>query len=86
MPAVCGFSLYGREDDRYVVPSVDAAPGRVRIVLISEAAPDDPEDYSCARGSPLFAQTTVLAFQGAGAQVSSMQELLERGVYLTTAV
>jgi hypothetical protein len=70
----------------YRVPAIDLQPERVSIVLISEAAPANPEDDYYASGNPLFMQTTVLAFQEAGAQVSSIQELLNLGVYLTTAV
>jgi len=55
-------------------------------VLLSEAAPDDPAHGYYAPGSPLFAQTTAHAFQDAGAQVSSIQDILRLGVYLTTAV
>jgi len=70
----------------YVVPNIDVAPERISIILISEAAPASPADYYYAAGNPLFAQTTVQAFQDAGAKVSSIQDILDRGVYLTTAV
>ncbi len=70
----------------YVVPGIDISPGDVSIVLISEAAPQDPSDYYYARGKPLFQETTVQAFNDAGAEVSSIQDILELGVYLTTAV
>jgi uracil-DNA glycosylase len=58
----------------------------VRIVLISEAAPADAADYYYAAGNPLFQQTTVQAFKDAGAAVESVQDILDLGVYLTTAV
>lgn len=70
----------------YRVPSIDLQPERVSIVLISEAAAANPGDDYYAAGDPLFGQTTILAFQDAGAKVSSIQELLSLGVYLTTAV
>lgn len=70
----------------YVVPNIDLQPDDVSIVMISEAAPPDPRDYFYAKGKPLFAQTTVQAFNDAGAHVSSAQDILDRGVYLTTAV
>jgi uracil-DNA glycosylase len=70
----------------YVVPSVDVSPADVSIILISEAAPADPSDYYYAAGDPLFQQTTVQAFRDAGADVSSIQDILGLGVYLTTAV
>jgi uracil-DNA glycosylase len=69
----------------YVIPDVEVRPD-VSIVLISEAAPADPDDYYYAQGDPLFQRTTVQAFQDAGAHVSSIADILDLGVYLTTAV
>ena len=70
----------------YVVPDIDLQPDAVSLVMISEAAPPDSGDHYYADGEPLFQQTTLLAFQDAGAQVSSIQDILQMGVYLTTAV
>ena len=55
-------------------------------MLISEAAPVNPKDYYYAGPEALFARTTVLAFQDAGAQVRSIQDILDLGVYLPAAV
>ena len=70
----------------YLVPDVEIQPKDVSIVLISEAAPPDPTDYYYAGGGALFEQTTVQAFRDAGADVSSIGDILGLGVYLTTAV
>jgi uracil-DNA glycosylase len=70
----------------YLVPGLVVDPARVSILLISEASPVDPEDYYYAGANALFARTTLLAFQDAGAQVASIQDILDLGVYLTTAV
>jgi hypothetical protein len=70
----------------YVVPDVEVSAESVSIVMISEAAPQDASDYYYADGDPLFQQTTVQAFQDAGIEVASIQELLDMGIYLTTAV
>jgi uracil-DNA glycosylase len=70
----------------YLVPDVDIDPDKVSILLISEAAPENPADYYYAGENALFAQTTLLAFQDAGAKVASIQDILAMGVYLTTAV
>ena len=70
----------------YVVPDVEVQPDKIKIVLISEAAPADPADTYYAAGDPLFQQTTVQAFKDAGAAVESVQDILDLGVYLTTAV
>jgi hypothetical protein len=70
----------------YAVPAVDIDPGTVRLVLIAEVPPPDPADGMYAGGQALHAQTTLLAFQEAGLEVGSVEGLLERGIYLTTAV
>ena len=70
----------------YIVPDVEVKPDDVSVVLISEAAPANSDDYYYAEGNPLFEQTTVQAFNDSGADVSSIQDLLDLGVYFTTAV
>ena len=81
-----GFPCADVRHDCYVVPPVQVRPKDISIMLISEAAPADPGDYYYAKGSPLFLQTTLQAFNDAGAKVSSLQDILALGVYLTTAV
>lgn len=70
----------------YLVPDIDVEPSDVSIVMISEATPENPDDYYYAEGTPLFQETTVQAFHDADAEVSSVQDILDLGVYLTTAV
>ncbi len=70
----------------YLLPDLDLNPSDISIVLISEAAPADPRDYYYASGDPLFQQTTVQAFNDAGVDVASVEDILGLGVYLTTAV
>jgi len=70
----------------YQVPGVELDPASISLILISEAAAPDPGDGYYAPGDPLFQQTTVQAFQDAGASVSTIDDLLDLGVYLTTAV
>ena len=72
--------------ERYTLPDIDLDPARVSIFLISESAAAQPGDDYYAPGCPLFAQTSVQAFNDAGAPVGSLQEVLDLGVYLTTAV
>ena len=76
----------GVEKSEYIVPGIEVDPDGVRMMMISEAAPAKPEDYYYARGEPLFEQTTVQAFQDAGLDVHSVNELVEMGVYFTTAL
>lgn len=70
----------------YHIPEIELDPERVTIILISEAAPPHMADGYYAGGGSLFAQTTIQAFNDAGAAVTSIQDILALGVYLTTAV
>ncbi|MGE5570154.1 MAG: uracil-DNA glycosylase [Rhodospirillales bacterium] len=72
--------------DCYAVPAINLKPEAISILMISEAAPQNPDDYFYAKGDPLFQQTTVMAFNDAGVNVSSVKDIVKRGVYLTTAV
>ncbi len=72
--------------ESYVIPDVDLMPDKVSIVLISESAPENAADYYYAPGSPLFAQTTIQAFNDAGLPAASIQDILAQGVYLTSAI
>jgi uracil-DNA glycosylase len=70
----------------YIVPDINVRPENISVVMISEAAPLNREDYYYAKRNPLFQQTTVQAFKDASATVASIQDLVKHGVYLTTAV
>jgi len=72
--------------ESYLIPPVEIDPARVSILLISEAAPENPADHYYAGPEALFARTTLLAFQEAGSKVACLQDILDLGVYLTTAV
>ena len=70
----------------YIVPGIEIDPQKISILLISESAPADLGDDYYATGDPQFARTTLMAFGDAGVPASSIQDLVERGVYFTTAV
>jgi uracil-DNA glycosylase len=70
----------------YIIPDIDIKPKNFSIVMISEAAPSKPDDYYYTEGESLFQQTTVQAFNDAGVKVLSIKDILNLGIYLTTAV
>jgi len=70
----------------YMIPGVDVDAGKVRIFMVSEAPPEDLDDYFYASGNPFFVQTTAQAFNDAGFKVASMKDILNLGVYVTTAI
>ena len=70
----------------YFIPDIALDTSKVTIMLISEANPENLSDQYYAGPEALFARTTLLAFQDAGAEVKSIQDITDLGVYLTTAV
>ncbi len=74
------------EKDCYIVPDIEIEPDKINTIMISEAPPQDLNDYFYAQNSPFYFQTTVQAFSDAGLHVSSMKEVLNLGVYVTTAI
>lgn len=62
----------------YVVPDIDVKREKTLIIMISEAAPAFLGDYYYAKGDPLFQRTTVQAFNDAGANVASIQDIVQR--------
>lgn len=70
----------------HILPDADVDPFSIRVVMITEAPPDNKVDYFYAAGKPFYLQTTVQAFNDAGFRVLSMQDILNLGVYITTAV
>ncbi|MCK4863577.1 MAG: uracil-DNA glycosylase [Dehalococcoidales bacterium] len=80
------FPCTDTDNNSYVLPSVDIDAEKIRIVMITEAPPNDKADYFYAAGNPFYLQTTLQAFKDAGASAASMQDILDLGVYITTAV
>jgi uracil-DNA glycosylase len=74
------------DHERCCVPDAEVTPKRIALVMVSESAPLRPEDGFYASPDALFARTTLEAFGDAGAKARSIADLLERGIYLTTAV
>jgi uracil-DNA glycosylase len=70
----------------YIVPNVEVDPSKIKTLMISEAPPEDLGDYFYALKNPFYLQTTVQAFNDADFKVASMKDVLNLGVYVTTAV
>ena len=72
--------------ENYYIPPIDVEPEKIHTILISEASSENLNDHYYAGGSPLFQQTTLQAFQSTGMAVDSFANLLQLGIYFTTAV
>lgn len=70
----------------YIIPNIEIDPEKIRIIMISEASPPNLDDYFYAAGNPAYLQTTLQAFHDAGQHVNSMGEIIQLGIYMTTAL
>ena len=70
----------------YIIPDINLDPEKIKIFMISEAPPNDSKDYFYTKGNPFYMETTIQAFHDAGIKVSSIEDIIERDVYITTAV
>ncbi len=83
----CKNRLCGDVDHQcYLFPNPNVDLLTIHTIMISEAAPQNPQDYYYAFGNPLFQDTTVKAFNDAGISVKNVQDIIDLGVYLTTAI
>jgi uracil-DNA glycosylase len=69
-----------------MIPQAEIIPENIQMIMISEAAPREHSDYYYSGEESLFSQTTVQAFNEAGIQVESIDDLVAKGVYFTTAI
>ncbi len=81
-----GFPCADIDKNSYVVPSIEINGEKIRVLMITEAPPNEKADYFYSAGNPFYSQTVVQAFRDAGADASSMQDILDLGVYITTAI
>jgi len=70
----------------YVIPNVELDANSIKVFMISEAPPDKLGDYFYAPKNSFYAETTVQAFNDAGFNVANMKDVLNLGVYVTTAI
>lgn len=63
----------------YVIPPNDIDTGKIRILMITEAPPNEKADYFYSAGNPSYLQTVLQVFRDAGNEVSSMQDILDLG-------
>lgn len=61
-------------------------PQKISIIMICEALPENDADYFYAAGDSLYVTNTLAAFNLAGVEVKTMDDIIKRGIYLTVAV
>ncbi|MBS5063155.1 MAG: uracil-DNA glycosylase [Hungatella hathewayi] len=65
---------------------IDIDPSTIKAILVNEVVPSDAsQDFYGVPGAD-YLKTTIPLMQGAGAQVTSIQDILQLGIYITNAV
>ena len=69
------------------VPDVTLETNDIKILMISEVVPENPDDYFYSRKpEAAFLSTTIPIFNNAGLPVQSIDDIIRKGIYITTAV
>ena len=66
--------------------NIEIDPLTIRAIMINEVVPSDPlQDFYGTQDAD-YLKTTIPLFQKAGTEVTSIQDILQLGVYITNAV
>ena len=66
--------------------NIEIDPLTIKAVMINEVVPSDPSQDFYGAPDADYLKTTIPLLQGAGAEVTSIQDVLQMGIYITNAV
>lgn len=66
--------------------NIDIDPITIKAIMINEVVPSDPLQDFYGTPDADYLKTTIPLLQGAGKEVTSMQDILQMGIYITNAV
>jgi len=73
--------------DRVQLPEISLDTEGIKVIMINEVTPQNPDDYFYSRSEQAdFMKTTLPIFKNAGADVNSIDDIINLGIYITTAV
>ncbi len=75
----------GMANDIYL-NDIEIAPLTIKAIMINEVVHSDPLQDFYGIPAADYLKTTIPLFQGAGAEVNSVQDILQMGIYITNAV
>lgn len=77
---LCGDTRHLRLND------VNIEPETIRAIMINEIVPIDSDDDFYGKPDSAYMSTTIPLFRKAGIEVTSIQDILNFGIYITNAV
>ena len=66
--------------------NIDIDPLTIKAIMINEVVPSDPLQDFYGIPDADYLKTTIPLLQGAGTEVTSIQDILKMGIYITNAV
>ena len=75
----------GRRSSIYL-NNIEIDPLMIKAIMINEVVPSDASQDFYGVPDADYLKTTIPLFQGAGAEVKSIQDILQMGIYITNAV
>ncbi len=77
----------GLKTEGLQIPDCEIDPEKIKVIMISEVPSKNPDDgfYSASAESD-YMKTALGLFSAAGVKVGSMRDILNMGIYITTAV
>lgn len=73
-------------DEQIQLNDIDINPEEIKAILINEVVPAYPENDFYGAEDAAYMETTIPLFQKAGINVTTIQEILAHGIYITNAV
>lgn len=74
----------GENDLRF--NDVEVIPEAIHAIMINEVVPSHSEDDFYGKQDAAYMSTTIQLFRKAGIEVDSLQDILNKGIYITNAV
>jgi uracil-DNA glycosylase len=81
----CGFNCSDVITTKYFQKNI-VKKDNIKIILISEALPQNIEDYFDGKKEPVFIKNTNIIFNMLGYPYKTYRDYLNNGIYLTTAI
>ena len=81
----CDFNCYDVDIKKYFQKSISKKDS-IELIIISEALPQNIEDYFDGKEDPSFIKNTNIVFNSLGYNYCKYNDYLDNGIYLTTAL
>lgn len=73
--------------DKMQLPDICLKAQDIKVIMINEVTPQNPDDFFYSQSeNPDYMNTTLQLFKNAGVDVKNIQDIINMGIYITTAV